>query len=162
MASEFEPRPAPPHQVAPAETPTPANLVTLAGAVVGLVALYVGRDVFLPIVLAVLLAFVLAPFVDLLRRWYLGRALSVAVAVILALAILSALAGVTGLQLAQFAGDLPRYRSTIAEKVTSIRAGTLDRIAGFLTRFNREVEQATQTPPSSPAAQQRCRKHRSR
>ena len=45
----------------------------LGMGVVVLAALYIGQDVFLPVVLAILLAFVLAPFVEILRRWRLGR-----------------------------------------------------------------------------------------
>ena len=49
------------------------GLMTLAVGAVVLGALYVGREVFLPVVLSVLLAFVIAPLVDLLRRLRIGR-----------------------------------------------------------------------------------------
>ena len=65
--------PFPKAEVIPAETPGSTGLMTLASGVAVLAALYFGREVFLPIVIAVLLAFVLAPFVDLLRRLRLGR-----------------------------------------------------------------------------------------
>ena len=68
MASALTPRPAPKNEVPQAEAPSLASLMTLAVGSVMVAALYFGREVFLPIVLAVLLAFVLAPFVDLLRR----------------------------------------------------------------------------------------------
>jgi predicted PurR-regulated permease PerM len=42
--------------------------------VVVVAALYLGREVFIPIVLAILLSFVLAPLVDLLRRVRVPRA----------------------------------------------------------------------------------------
>jgi len=48
------------------------RLLTLAVVVVVIAALYVGRIVILPIILAVLLSFVLAPLVGVLRRFYLG------------------------------------------------------------------------------------------
>src|SRR3712207_2031024 len=71
---EAQPRsPFPTSEIAPAETPGPQGVATLAVAVVVLAGLYFGREVFIPIVVAVLLAFVLAPFVDLLRRLRLGR-----------------------------------------------------------------------------------------
>ena len=40
-------------------------------------ALYFGREVFVPIALAVLLSFVLAPLVGFLQRWHIPRGLSV-------------------------------------------------------------------------------------
>src|SRR3712207_1503361 len=83
---EAQPRsPFPTSEVAPAETPGPQGVMTLAVAVVTLAALYFGREVFIPIVVAVLLAFVLAPVVDLLRRLRLGRVPSVVLATLLAL-----------------------------------------------------------------------------
>ena len=84
-------------EVAAAETPGPQGVMTLAVAVVVLAALYFGRDVFIPIVVAVLLAFVLAPFVDLLRRLRLGRVFAVIIATLLALGIVLSLGLVIGL-----------------------------------------------------------------
>jgi len=39
--------------------------------------LYVGREIFIPIAIAILVSFVLSPPILLLRRWGLGRVLSV-------------------------------------------------------------------------------------
>jgi predicted PurR-regulated permease PerM len=66
--------PPPQAQVPPAETPKPSSMMTLAIGVVIVAALAFGKEVAIPIVLAVLLSFVLAPFVDLLRRLRIGRA----------------------------------------------------------------------------------------
>src|SRR3954447_1828619 len=93
----------PPAKVAPAETPGLTGLLTLAVAVVVVAGLYLGRTVLIPITLAVLLSFLLAPIVNLLRRIYLGRVLSVLVAVILAISIILALGGLIGAQIAQLA-----------------------------------------------------------
>jgi predicted PurR-regulated permease PerM len=79
-----------PTAVAPAETPGLSGLLTLAVAVVVVAGLYLGRTVLIPITLAVLLSFLLAPIVNLLRRIHLGRVLSVIVAVLLALGIILA------------------------------------------------------------------------
>ena len=128
--------------------------MTLIVGIVVLGALYIGQDVFLPVVLAILLAFVLAPFVDWMRRWHLGRVPSVIIAVLLALGIIVSLAGVIGVQVAGLATDLPRYQATIKEKVGSIRAGTIGRLPAMLKEFNKAVEEAPpKTPdPASPAA----------
>ena len=115
MADAPRPRPAPENEVAPAETPTLASLMTLLVGVAAVAALYFGRDVFLPIVLAVLLAFVLAPFVDLLRRLRLGRVFSVIVAVLVAL-------GVIGTSARSWGCRWPSSRATC--RATSRRSAT--------------------------------------
>ena len=60
-------------------TPLPeATLNTVLIAVVVVAALYFGREVLVPIALAILLTFVLAPVVRLLQRWYFPRIVAVA------------------------------------------------------------------------------------
>src|SRR4051812_50143274 len=73
-----------PASVPPAETPGLTGLLTLAVGVVVVAGLYLGRTVLIPITLAVLLSFMLAPLVNLLRRIHLGRVPSVLLAVGLA------------------------------------------------------------------------------
>src|SRR5215217_7928186 len=90
-------------EIPPAGTPGVSGLMTLAVAVVVLGGLYLGREVFVPMVLAVLLAFVIAPLVDLLRRWRLGRVPAVIVAVLVALGIILSLGTVIGFQVADLA-----------------------------------------------------------
>ena len=75
--------PRPLHGV-PGETNAVAGLMTLAGGVVVVAALSIARDVLIPIVLAVLLSFLLAPLVNLLRRAWLGRVPAAVLAVFVA------------------------------------------------------------------------------
>ncbi|MFL5228129.1 MAG: AI-2E family transporter, partial [Microvirga sp.] len=156
MADAPRPRPAPENEIAPAETPTLASLMTLLVGVAAVAALYFGRDVFLPIVLAVLLAFVLAPFVDLMRRLRLGRVFSVIVAVLVALGVIGTLGTVMGLQVAELASDLPRYEQTIRDKVGGLREGVLGRLSTRMRHLGREIERATKdeqapAPTQTPA-----------
>lgn len=58
--------------------------VVLAAVLIG--TLYVGREVFVPIALAILLSFVLAPLVRVLERWRIPRPVSVIGVVLLAFA----------------------------------------------------------------------------
>jgi predicted PurR-regulated permease PerM len=93
--------------------------------------LYFGREVFVPIALAILLSFVLAPLVELLQRWHIPRGLSVISVVLLAFLSIFALGGVIATQVAELAGDLPRYQFTMREKIKSLRgtaatSGTLE------------------------------------
>jgi predicted PurR-regulated permease PerM len=143
-------------EVPPAETPTPTGLMTLAVGAIVLAALYFGREIFIPIVIAVLLSFVLAPLVDLLRRLRLGRVPAVFAATFLALGIVASLAGIIGIQVATLVGDLPRYEVTISEKLTSVRQSTLGRASDMMKSLGRQIDKATEsaapeTPPSAAA-----------
>jgi predicted PurR-regulated permease PerM len=133
-----------PTVVAPAETPGLSGLLTLAVAVVVVAGLYLGRTVLIPITLAVLLSFLLAPIVNLLRRIHFGRVLSVLVAVMLALGVIVALGGLIGTQLAELAQEVPRYASTAREKV--------DIVQGFATSKMSLVMRRLDTPPAAPVA----------
>src|SRR5262245_13386959 len=99
-------------------------MTSVAGAVVAAIiigALYVGRDVFIPVALAILLSFALAPPVRLLQRAHVPRAVSVLMVVVLAFASIFALGGIIAGQVAELAGELPRYELTMQEKIRSLR-----------------------------------------
>lgn len=96
-------------------------VVTLAGA------LYLGRDILVPVALAILLSFVLLPAVRRLRRWRVPRAAAVVVVVLLAFGLLAAVGGLIAREAAQLATDLPRYSITLREKITALRAATAER-----------------------------------
>lgn len=118
-------------------------------------ALYIGREVFVPVALAVLLSFVLAPAIRLLRRARVPRAFAVVSVVIVAFAAIGLLALLMMSQVNQLAADLPRYQLTIREKIASVRgsaAGTsaLERAAGMLQDLGKELDKprADDGPPS--------------
>lgn len=146
--------PAAPAQVPPAETPKPSSMMTLAIAVVVIAALAFGKDVFIPIILAVLLSFVLAPFVDLLRRLRLGRVPAVIIAAVVTLGVILGLGGIMGLQIAELANDLPQYRNTVRQKVASLQGGMFSRATDIVKDLGREIDRATETPatPAAPGA----------
>jgi predicted PurR-regulated permease PerM len=107
--------------------------------------LYFGREIIIPIALAILLSFVLAPLVGLLQRIRVPRGLAVVSVVILAFALLFAMGSLLASQLTQLAGDLPRYQSTISEKIQSFRdttagRGTLERASGMLKDLSKELD----------------------
>ena len=114
--------------------------------------LYLGREVFVPIALAVLLSFVLAPLVRLLQRCHVPRGLSVVSVVLIAFVSIFAVGGVIATQLNQLAGDLPRYESNMREKIKTVRgtaatSGTLERAADVLQDLGKELNK-----PKEPTA----------
>ncbi|HEY8567178.1 MAG TPA: AI-2E family transporter [Beijerinckiaceae bacterium] len=145
---ETGPAAAPRNEVQPVEAPGLRGLLTLATAVVVVTALAVGKDIFIPIVLAMLLGFVLAPLVDLLRRTGIGRVPAVVAAVLLAITIIGALAGLIGMQAAELGQDLPRYQTTVREKVSGLRETAIGRLPELVKSFGREMEKATDEKPA--------------
>jgi predicted PurR-regulated permease PerM len=140
-----------PTTVAPAETPGLTGLLTLAVAVVVVAGLYLGRTVLIPITLAVLLSFLLAPIVNLLRRIHFGRVLSVIVAVLLALSIILALGGLIGAQIAELAQDVPNYATTIRSKIETVQGFATSRMNLVMRRLGQPLETAAVTPqPKAP------------
>ena len=103
--------------VVAATSPIVEGAAAMLCAAIAVAALSYGRDVLVPLVLGVLLAFVLAPLVRLLQRSRIGRGPSVAAAVLLALAVLAALGTTIGAQLAELAGGLPRYVAALDAKL---------------------------------------------
>jgi predicted PurR-regulated permease PerM len=74
MAEPPSPPARQPASVPAAEVPGISTLVGIVTAVVAVAGLYFARDVLIPITLAILLSFVLAPIVDLLRKVWVPRA----------------------------------------------------------------------------------------
>jgi predicted PurR-regulated permease PerM len=114
-------------------------------AVIIIAMLYFGREIFVPIALAILLSFVLAPVVVTLQRIHVPRGLAVVSVAILAFVLIFAMGSLLATQLTQLAGDLPRYQSTISEKIQSFRdtkagRGTLERASDMLKDLGKEID----------------------
>src|SRR5580692_9447990 len=97
---------APTVEVPAAETPKPEALFGLATGVVVVSALYLAREVLVPITLAVFLTFFLAPIVKLLQRARLPKVAAVAVSVVVALAVILLVGAIIGSQIKALIGNL--------------------------------------------------------
>jgi predicted PurR-regulated permease PerM len=148
-ANPPQPAPAPSPPVPAAVPGTPG--LTIVVAVVCVAALYLGREVLIPITLAVLLSFLLSPLVELLRRGRLGRILPVILAVVFALAVILGIGTAIGSQVAQLTKDVPRYQATIENKINNLRNATLDRLTDEIKRVGDRVGGAGAPPPRTAA-----------
>jgi predicted PurR-regulated permease PerM len=124
-------------------------------------ALYVGREIFVPVALAVLLSFVLAPFVTKLQAWRMPRTLSVIIVVFVGFSVIFGLGGLMVSQASRLAADLPGYQQTLKDKIDSIRgltggSGTLERASRVLKELKTELQnsQTGGQPGSSGILQQ--------
>ena len=135
-----------------------SRLVVMAAVCVVIAALYFAQDVLIPLALAVLFGFLLAPFVTRLQRLGLSRIPAVIVVVSLATGIIVALAWATTLQVINLADRFPEYRGEITEKVHNLRqrfgggGGIVDRakeVADIVEKAS--TQPAASQPASQPA-----------
>jgi predicted PurR-regulated permease PerM len=127
-------------------------------AVLGVIAtMYFAKAVFLPLALAILLTFLLAPAVRLLRSWGLPKPPAVVLVVAFAFAVIVGIGALVGQQVTKLAQNLPLYQYNIEEKIRSARGfaggAMLERISNFLGDLNEEVLKKNDTPPRAAAPQ---------
>jgi predicted PurR-regulated permease PerM len=146
------------------DTPGVANSASLAGplaiGITVIAALYFGREIFVPLALAILLSFALGPLVVFLRRCRLGRIPSVIASVALAFLLIFGLGALIGGQLAGLAEDLPQYESNITQKIHALRStaaesGIVGRASSMLKDLSDEITKTAPSPagrPSGPVA----------
>jgi len=111
----------------------PNAVVGLVGTATVLALLYFGRDVLIPITLAFILSFLIAPFVRALRRVGLGPTASVLTGVAVVAAVVLMAGAVIVTQVTRLGASLPQYQDTIATKLevlNEITRGTIGSIGG--------------------------------
>jgi predicted PurR-regulated permease PerM len=139
--------------------------LTVIAFVLAIAALYFGRTVFIPLALALVLSFLLTPFVSLLEKIHFRRIPSVIVVVILTFALIGfGIWGVAG-QLVEIMVRIPDYRANLDEKIDSLHgagAGKLGKASASIQELGKELatvpgqvsgrtdEQARQTRPGHP------------
>jgi predicted PurR-regulated permease PerM len=128
------------------------GLITLAVGVTLVAALYFARDVLIPITLAILLSFLVAPLANLLLRARLGHVASVFAAVLLSVSVIVLLGSVIATQLTELVTNTPRYQATIERKIDAVHSltvGRLDRLAGAA---GQALQRATTEPAPSASS----------
>jgi len=118
--------------------------------------LYFGREVLVPMSIAILLSFVLAPVTDVLSRLHIGRVASALIAVALAFAILGMLGAIIGRQAAQLSENLPAYQVEISKKLDAVRSsafGTrmVEKAADALHGLENNIGKNAVPAPPQPA-----------
>ncbi|MGJ5150641.1 AI-2E family transporter [Bradyrhizobium sp. HKCCYLR1023] len=124
-------------------------------AVIIIALLYFGRDILVPVALAILLSFVLAPLVAQLQRLRAPRGLAVVSVVVLAFVVIFTLGSLLATQLTQLASELPNYQSTMSNKIQSFRdtkagRGTLERASDMLKDLGKELDKPNEPEAARP------------
>ena len=145
-----------PNKVVPANRPLEfeapgATTNTLIIAIAVMASLYAGREIFVPIALAILLSFVLAPAVRQLQSMRLPRGLAVPIVVLVAFAVIASIGSIVAVQITELAGNLPRYQTTIREKAQAVRGataghGAIERAADMLQDLGQELKGKSNSP----------------
>ena len=120
---------------APASPPELKTLVSLVVAVIVVTALYVAQGVLIRVTLAVMLSFVLAPLVNLLRRLHVWRVPSVILSVLVALGVIGLVGTLIGSQAAGLAADAPRYAATLEQKAVGAQTFASARLLSLTAAF---------------------------
>ena len=84
--------------------------------------LYVAREVLIPLALALLFSFLLAPVVTRLERWRLPRVPAVLLAALLAFAVIGGVGYLVGGQVVDLTYKLPDYRENISHRIAALKS----------------------------------------
>ncbi len=125
------------------------SAATLLTIVIVIAGLYFARVVFIPLALAIVLAFLLAPVAIRLRSLRLGRVPAALIVVFLAFAAVAIIGTLVVAQMADVGKKLPGYQQNVRQKLHSIGTSS----GGVITKVSRSVQSLTDEiikPASAP------------
>src|SRR5690348_4966378 len=99
--------------LSPTTLPAASRRPPLIGFVIAVAALYFGKEILIPLALAILLAFLLTPPVRRLEKWKLPRTGAVLVILIMSMAAAGGVGYVVANQLLDVINQLPSYKANI-------------------------------------------------
>ncbi|MFM0222615.1 AI-2E family transporter [Paraburkholderia dipogonis] len=140
------------HIQAPATAFGLDSLIALAVGVTVVACLYFASAVLIPMTLAILLSFLVAPLADALTRLRLGHVASVFAAVVISVSVIGMLGVVIATQLSDLAAGMPRYQATIEQKMETAHSLTIGKLNRFASAAGQALQRATVEPPQ-PAPQ---------
>jgi predicted PurR-regulated permease PerM len=106
--------------------------------------LFVARDVFIPLAIAMLITFALAPLVTMLRRIGLPKVAAVVAVVLVAFAVIGLFFLVVAGQVGQLAQNLPEFQANILTKLEALKEvggerGIGAQVGNLLAAINAEI-----------------------
>jgi len=132
-----------------------SRLLTFSGVVIVVGALYLAREVLIPLALAALISFLLAPLAARIER-LVGRIAAVVLVLVLACGILGGLGYLVVGQATELAEMLPQYRENIASKLTSLPGRSLEKATDAIKNIEADLkakqdQEKDQQPEEGPA-----------
>src|SRR3984893_7641807 len=124
--------------------------MALFTTVIVVTVLKVAQDVFIPLALAILCTFLLAPMVELLTRWRIKRLIAVIVSLILGLALIVGLGTLVFNQFADLAKELPSYQRQLRTHLTQLGGALRGGVAETTAAFEELTKEIDRVAPSEP------------
>jgi predicted PurR-regulated permease PerM len=112
--------------------------------------LRLAQEVFIPLAMAILLTFLLAPLVGRLQCWGVKRSLAVIVSLGLALTVVCFLADVAFNQINDLVHDLPGYQRQLHENLTHIRGAVRGGVADMTKAVEQLGKELQRVAPTTP------------
>ncbi|MDZ4847703.1 MAG: AI-2E family transporter [Pirellulaceae bacterium] len=131
-----------------ANSETLNSVAKLVATVLTVAVLYFARDIFVPLALALLLAFLLSPLVNRLQRCGVSNKLAVIVTALMAFALLGGGLTLVGRELTILFADLPSYKGELVAKVKSV-SGLGNVVSDSWSKLGEEMTEAMSDNKSS-------------
>ena len=119
-----------------------AQLLRVVTAVVVVAALYVGRTVFIPLALALLLSLLLAPVMDFLGRMRVPRLMAIFLVVVALCGLAGGLGWKASTEFTDLANQLPIYKETLEGKIkvlSGLRSSNFSKVSNAVSDLEREL-----------------------
>ncbi len=132
----------------------PSKTFVLALLVVTVAALYLAAEVLIPVAMAILLTFILAPVVTRMERLGLGRVVSILLAVGAVFLVLFGIGFVVGNQMMSLANDSARYRDNVVARIQTFKrtdTGPLSRLERIVKSLSGELSEIANLEPEKSA-----------
>ena len=113
--------------------------------------LYVGRQLLIPLALAAMLTFLLAPLVGRIERW-IGRIAAVLIVVAMLFGVVGGAGWLLARQLIDLAAKLPDYQTNIDNKLHAIRlptGGALGRLSHGVSELQKQLPDSLEPPANA-------------
>ena len=118
--------------------------MTLFGVVLVVGAVYLAKPVLVPLCLAVLLSFILAPLVTLVQRWGMRRVPAVLIVVLTALIVAAGTGWAVGVQVGKLAQELPSHTEQVKAKIQGLQSH-----GGVVSKLYAMVQEVGQSPATT-------------
>lgn len=118
-------------------------------------ALYLARELLIPVAMAVLLSFILSPVVSWIESSIRSRIAAVAIVTVAVVGVAGGGLVFVGAQFAGLAEKIPEYRETVVRKAKFLGAGPtglISRVSEELSRIGHDVARTDAAPAAAPAA----------
>ena len=139
----------------PSSLPTPrSRKLPLSALVLTLVVLYLAKEVLIPLALAVLFSFLLAPLVRRLERYHIARVPAVLLVTLLVVCAFAGIAWITATQVVDLANKIPSYQGNIQSKLDALRGqgGSLRSAADVLAKIDQKAAASAKTATQQTGA----------